>query len=158
MKKATLLAVCLAAFLMIFVSSAQAAGPLNIYVRGGIMSLSDFSFNPVYGLAGANIDFNLGALSISPECDIQLYQFGFKPVTIMSGAILNMNLAALYFGAGLMLPVYIGSGYTLKGDLQFKVNAGLKFGSLKLQIFILTPFTNFFQFPCWAGATLGAGF
>jgi hypothetical protein len=156
MKKATLLAVCLAAFLMIFVSSAQAAAPLNFYIRGGIMTPSDFSFSPVLGLAGANIDFNFGALSLSPECDLLIYQFTFNPAFITPGVILNMNLAALYVGAGAVVPIMIGSGYTL-GNVLFKANAGLKIGGFKLQAFLITPFENLFA-DTWVGATFGAGF
>ena len=156
MKKAVVLAVCLAAFLVFFVPSAQAAGPLNFYIRTGIMTPSDFSFNPVFGLAGANIDFNIGALSLSPECDLLIYNFTFNPVWIMPGVILNMNLAALYVGAGVVVPVIIGSGYTL-GNMLLKLNAGVKIGNLKLQAFLLTSFDNLFV-NTWVGATLGTGF
>jgi hypothetical protein len=157
MKKALIFVVCTLALLTLTVSSAKAAGPLNFYIRGGIVTPSDFSFDPIFGLAGANIDFNFGALSLSPECDLLIYNFTFNPVFIMPGVILNMNLAALYFGAGVTVPVVIGSGYTLQGDLIFKANAGLKFGSLKLQAFLITPFNNFFTYT-WVGATLGTGF
>jgi hypothetical protein len=157
MKKALSIVVCALALFAFTVSSAKAVGPLNFYIRGGIMTPSDFSFSPVFGLAGANIDFNFGALSLSPECDLLIYNFTFNPVFIMPGVILNMNLAALYVGAGVAVPVIIGSGYSLQGDVQFKVNAGLKAGGLKLQAFFITPLNNFFSYT-WVGATLGAGF
>jgi len=153
MKKAALLAVCLAAFLMIFVSSAQAAGPLNFYIRGGILAPSDFSFDPIFALAGANIDINIGAASISPECDLLLYNFTFNPAILLPGVLLNFNLANFYIGAGGILPVFIGSGYSFHGDVLFKANAGLKLGGFKLQAFALTDFTE-----TLIGATFGAGF
>jgi hypothetical protein len=157
MKKNLICVACAIALITLTVSSAQAAGPLNFYIRGGIVTPSDFSFDPIFGLAGANIDFNFGALSLSPECDLLIYNFTFNPVFIMPGIILNMNLAALYVGAGVTVPVVIGSGYTLQGDLIFKANAGLKLGNLKLQAFLITPFNNFFTYT-WVGATLGTGF
>jgi hypothetical protein len=159
MKKALSLMVCALALFAFTVSSAKAAGPFNFYIRGGIMTSSDFSFSSVLGLAGANIDFNFGALSLSPECDLLIYQFTFNPAFITPGVILNMNLAALYVGAGVVKPVMItGSGYTL-GDFLFKLNAGLKIGNLKLQAFVITAFDHFFSSgDTWVGATLGTGF
>jgi len=159
MKKAVILAVCLATFLVFFVPSAQAAGPLNFYIRSGIVTPSDFTFNPVFGLAGANIDFNLGALSISPECDILLnfYSFSFDPVIILPGALVNFNLANFYIGAGAIVPLIIGSGYTIDAGAWFKANAGLKFGGFKLQAFLITPVSDFFGITL-VGATFGAGF
>jgi hypothetical protein len=159
MKKALSIMVCALALFTLTVSSAKAAGPISFYIRGGIMTPIDFSFNPVLGLAGANIDFNFGALSLSPECDLLIYQFTFNPAFITPGVILNMNLAALYVGAGVVKPVTItGSGYSL-GDLLFKLNAGLKIGNLKLQAFLITTFDPFFSSSStWMGATLGTGF
>jgi len=157
MKKATVLIVCSAALIMVLASSAQAAGPLNFYIRGGILTVSDFSFDPVFALVGANIDFNLGRLSISPECDLILYNFTFNPAILLPGALLNFNVGPLYFGAGAVLPLFIGSGYTLQGDFLFKANAGIKVGGFKVQAFLLTPFENFFTFTL-IGATFGAGF
>jgi hypothetical protein len=157
MKRTAALVVCIFALLAFFASSARAAAPLNFYIRGGIVTPSDFSFDPIFGLAGANIDFNLGALSISPECDLLIYNFTFNPVFILPGALVNFNLANLYVGAGAVLPLVLGSGYTLEGDILFKANAGLKFGGLKIQAFLITPFENFFTYT-WVGATLGAGF
>jgi hypothetical protein len=156
MKKATSIIVCALALFTFTVSSAKAAGPFNFYIRTGIMTPSDFSFNPVFGLAGANIDINIGAMSISPECDLLIYNFTFDPVWIMPGVILNMNLAALYVGAGVVVPVIIGSGYTL-GNMLLKLNAGVKIGNLKLQAFVLTSFENLFV-DTWVGATIGTGF
>lgn len=159
MKKALSIMVCALALFTLTVSSAKAAGPISFYIRGGIMTPIDFSFNPVYGLAGANLDINIGALSISPECDLLIYNFTFNPVFITPGVILNMNLAALYVGAGVVVPVLIGSGGTLQGELQFKLNAGVKIGNLKLQAFLLTAFSNLFSSTyTWVGATLGTGF
>jgi len=159
MKKAFVLAVSFVTLLVLFAPSAQAAGPLNFYIRGGIVTPSDFTFNPIFGLAGANIDFNLGAVSISPECDIFLnfYSFSFDPVIILPGALLNFNLANFYIGAGAIVPLIIGSGYTIDAGVWFKANAGLKFGGFKLQAFVITPVSDFFGLTL-VGATLGGGF
>ncbi len=153
MKKAMSIIVCALALFTFTVSSAKAAGPLNFYIRTGIITPSDFSFDPIFALAGANIDINIGAASISPECDLLLYNFTFNPAILLPGVLLNFNLANFYIGAGATLPVFIGSGYSFHGDVLFKANAGLKLGGFKLQAFALTDFTE-----TLIGATFGAGF
>jgi len=159
MKRTAALAVCVVALLAFSASSAQAVGPLNFYIRGGIVGPSDFSFNPIFGLAGANIDLNLGAVSLSPECDILLnfYSFSFDPIIILPGAMLNFNLGPLYIGPGAIIPLMIGSGYTIDAGVWFKANAGLKLGGFKLQAFVITPLSDFFGITL-IGATLGTGF
>ncbi len=153
MKKTLSIMVCALALFTFTVSSAKAAGPINFYIRGGIITPSDFSFDPIFALAGANIDINIGAASISPECDLLLYNFTFNPAILLPGVLLNFNLANFYIGAGAVLPLFIGSGYSFHGDVLFKANAGLKLGGFKLQAFALTSFSE-----TLIGATFGAGF
>jgi hypothetical protein len=153
MKKNLSIMVCALALFTFTVSSAKAAGPINFYIRGGIITPSDFSFDPIFALAGANIDINIGAASISPECDLLLYNFTFNPAILLPGVLLNFNLANFYIGAGAVLPLFIGSGYSFHGDVLFKANAGLKLGGFKLQAFALTSFSE-----TLIGATFGAGF
>ncbi|OGD27880.1 MAG: hypothetical protein A2Y56_12485 [Candidatus Aminicenantes bacterium RBG_13_63_10] len=157
MKKTCLALLCAVALFLFAAPRSEAAGPLNLYIRGGILTTSDFSFNPVIGLVGANIDLNFGALSLSPECDLLIYQFSFNPIWITPGAILNFNLGPLYVGGGVVLPLIIGSGYTLEGNLLLKLNGGLKLGNYKVQAFLITPFENLFTFTL-IGLTLGFGF
>ncbi|MBN1273830.1 MAG: hypothetical protein JXB26_16300 [Candidatus Aminicenantes bacterium] len=136
----------------------SADNPVNFYLRGGVITESSFSFNPLIGLAGANIDINLGeVLMISPECDLLIYQFKFNPVFITPGVLLNVRASVAYFGAGLSLPIIIGSGYTLEGDFLLKFNAGFKADFIKIQAFMFTPMENAFSYN-WFGATVGFGF
>ncbi|MFW6131141.1 MAG: hypothetical protein ACOC5F_00900 [Candidatus Aminicenantaceae bacterium] len=148
-------------FLFILLASApktHAMGPINFYIRGGILTESDFSFSSVLGLAGANIDLNLGpVLMISPECDILLYNFSFNPVFITPGVLVNIRASSFFFGAGVNLPIIIGSGYSLEGDFLLKINAGFKTDFIKFQAFVLTPLENAFDFTI-IGATFGFGF
>ena len=161
MKKTVALALCLVALLAFGASSAQAAGPLNFYIRGGILIPCTSGFAPYYGLAGANLDLNLGRLSISPECDIQienLLDFTFSDVSLLPGVILNINLANFYIGAGLVQPIRLIAGLDpIKPWLNIKANAGIKLGGFKLQLFGLDTIENFLD-HIMVGATLGAGF
>lgn len=156
MKKA-----CLALFLAVILFAAtapkgEAAGPLNFYIRGGIL-FDNYSGTVLSGLAGANLDLNFGALSLSPECDMIIYGFSFNPIIILPGALLNANLGPLFVGGGVNLPLIIGSGDTIEGNLLVKFNAGLKIANLKAQAFLLTSFADFFDWYI-LGATLGFGF
>lgn len=136
----------------------RADSPINFYIRGGVITESSFSFDPLIGLAGANIDINLGkVLMISPECDLLIYKFKFNPVFITPGVLLNVRASVAYFGAGLSLPLIIGSGYTLEGDFLLKFNAGFKADFIKIQAFMFTPLENAFDYT-WFGATVGFGF
>lgn len=156
MKKTLVILLGAAALVMIAAPRAEASGPFNFYIRGGIL-YDNYSGTVLSGLAGANLDLNFGALSLSPECDMILYGFSFNPIILLPGAILNANLGPLYVGGGLSLPLIIGSGTTIEGDLLAKLNGGLKFSNLKAQVFLLTPLSDFFGFYI-LGATLGFGF
>jgi hypothetical protein len=159
MKKTVALALCLVALLAFGASSAQAAGPLNFYIRGGIMISGIPDFTQYWGLVGANLDLNFGRLSISPECDMTISKFfTFSMVELLPGVILNINLANFYIGAGIILPVVIVSGADdLHGALYLKANAGIKLGGFKLQVFAAGP--NYAPFSdSLLGATFGAGF
>ncbi len=156
MKRPCLTLIAAAVLLAIAAPRAEASGPLNFYLRGGIL-YDNYSGTVLSGLAGANIDFNFGALSLSPECDMILYAFTFNPILLLPGAIVNGNLGPLYIGGGLSLPLIIGSGDTIKGDLLVKLNGGLKIANFKVQAFLLTPLANFFDFYI-LGATFGFGF
>jgi len=158
MKKRIFMLFIVILILLVSAHQSQAMGPFNFYVRGGILTESDFSFDNVLWLAGANLDLHLGPiLMISPECDIIVYKFEFDPVFITPGVLLNLRAAGFYGGGGVTIPVIIGSGYTFEGDVLLKLNAGYKTDFLKIQFFVLTPFENAFDFTI-IGATLGFGF
>lgn len=156
MRKTCPILLCAAALVMLVAPPAEAAGPFNFYIRGGIL-YDNYSGTVLSGLAGANLDLNFGALSLSPECDMVLYGFSFNPILLLPGVILNGNLGPLYIGGGLSLPLIIGSGDTIEGNLLVKLNGGLKIANFKAQIFLLTPLAGFFDFYI-LGATFGFGF
>lgn len=136
----------------------QAMGPFNFYVRGGILTESNFEFDDVLWLVGANLDLHFGKiLMLSPECDVIVYELKFNPIFIMPGAILNLRAGGFYAGGGAAIPIIIGSGYSYEGNVLLKLNAGFKSDSFKLQAFITTPFENLFD-NILIGATLGFGF
>ncbi|MBM3297008.1 MAG: hypothetical protein FJY83_05340 [Candidatus Aminicenantes bacterium] len=152
---------CLALFLAVSLFAlaaprSEAAGPLNFYVRGGIL-FDNYTETVLSGLLGANLDINFGALSLSPECDMIIYGFSLNPIIILPGALLNANLGPFFLGAGVNLPLIIGSGDTIEGNLLVKLNAGLKIANFKLQAFLLTPLSDFFDWYI-LGATFGFGF
>jgi hypothetical protein len=158
MKKVFVLTLFVLMILLGFARQAQASGPINFYIRGGILTESNFKFDHILWLGGANIDLHFGPiLMLSPECDIVIYKFEFNPVFIMPGATLNLHINGLYAGAGATIPIIIGSGYTYEGNFLLKLNAGFKTNYLKLQAFLLTPFENLFGYSV-IGATLGFGF
>lgn len=158
MKKAFYTA--LMALLILFASAqeGQAKGPINFYVRGGILTESNFEFDDILWLVGANLDFHFGPiLMLSPECDIIVYEFKFNPVFIMPGATLNLYFDGFYAGAGATIPIIIGSGYSYEGNVLLKLNAGFKTNYFKFQAFLLTPFESIFDYTV-IGATVGFGF
>ena len=158
MKKSFFLAFIILLILLASAQQGQAKGPLNFYIRGGILTESNFEFDNILWLVGANIDLHFGPiLMLSPECDIIVYEFEFDPIFIMPGAILNLHASGFYAGGGVTIPLIIGSGYSFQGNVLLKLNAGFKTNYFKLQAFLLTPFKNLFDSTV-IGATVGFGF
>jgi hypothetical protein len=158
MKKISFSACLVLLILLGSARQAPAQGSIDFYIRGGILTESNFKFDDVLWLAGANIDFHFGPfLMLSPECDIIVYEFKFNPVFIMPGATLNLHFDGFFAGGGATIPIVFGSGYSYQGDVLLKLNAGFKTNYFKLQAFLLTPFEKAFDYTV-IGATAGFGF
>ncbi len=159
MKKCLMVAMLVLAVMAAFPSSASAAGAYNFYIRGGVITDKNLTFDPFLWTAGANLDFNLGpALVISPECDIIVYKFHFNPVWLAPAVTLNFRAGNLFIGGGLAKFLLIGSGYTLSSDFLLKLNAGFKADTIKLQAYLLTPLSDEAFSEMDFGATFGFGF
>jgi hypothetical protein len=140
-------------------SSASAAGPVNFYLRFGVLTDQKFTFNPFLWTVGANLDFNLGpALTLSPECDIIVYKFNFNPLWLTPAVLLNFHISSFYAGGGIGKLLVIGEGYELSSDFLLKLNAGFKAGGIKLQAYIWTPLGSEAFKLVITGATFGFGF
>jgi hypothetical protein len=159
MKKLIIGAVLIASLVAMFPREASAAGPFNFYVRSGVLTDKNFSFDPFLWTIGANLDLNLGPiLMISPECDVIVYKFSFNPVWLAPAVTVNFRASGFYAGGGIGKFLLIGSGYTLSSDLLLKLNAGFKTDSFKLQAYLWTPFSDEAFSDIVFGLTIGFGF
>lgn len=159
MKKLIVSVIAVLALVAIVPRTASAAGPYNFYIRAGVITDQNLTFDPFLWTAGANLDLNLGpALMISPECDIIVYKFHFDPIWLTPAVTVNFRAANLYIGGGLAKFLIIGSGWTLSSDLLLKLNAGFKADTIKLQAYLLTPLSDEAFSEVLFGATFGFGF
>lgn len=158
MKKAILAAIFTAAVLAAVPGPAQAAGPLNFYIRFGVITDQNATFNPFLWTAGANLDINVSdSFFIAADADLIVHKFNFDPLWLTPSVLLNFRVSSFFVGAGVSKFVLISGGSTLTSDLLFKANAGLKMNSLKLQFFLYTPFSEMFS-EMGIGANIGFGF
>jgi len=157
MKKALIIALLGLAALAALPSQARADGPMNFYIRIGVITDKNATFDPFLWTAGVNFDFNFtDFLFLSADTDMIVYKFNFKPVWLTPSVMLNLKFAAFYIGTGISKLFMLGSGYTLESDLLFKANAGIKANFFKLQVFAYSPFGNLGVFGI--GANIGFGF
>ncbi len=138
---------------------AAAAGPINFYVREGILTDQSFSFSPFLWTTGANIDINLGpALFLAPECDVIVYKFSFNPIWLAPAVTINFRASYFFVGGGVGLFAVLGSGYHLYSDALLKLNAGIKSDTFKLAVYIWTPMSDEAFSEMLVGANIGFGF
>jgi hypothetical protein len=158
MKKAVVMALLGLAVLAALPSQARAAGPINFYIRFGVITDQNATFNPFLWTAGVNFDFNISDfLFLSADTDMIVYKFNFNPLWLTPSVMLNLRVSDFYLGGGISKFFILGSGYSLQSDWLFKANAGFKGNSYKLQFFAYTPFDNFFK-HFGIGANIGFGF
>jgi hypothetical protein len=138
---------------------ASAAGPMNFYVREGVLTDQHFSFSPFLWSVGANLDFNLGeALFIAPECDVIVYKFRFNPVWLAPAVTINFRASHFFAGGGVGLFAVLGSGYSLYSDALLKLNAGIKSDTFKFAVYLWTPLSDEAFSEMLFGANIGFGF
>jgi hypothetical protein len=158
MKKTIIAAIFAAAVLAALPASAQASGPVNFYIRLGVITDQNATFNPFLWTAGANLDINLSdSFFIAADADVIVHKFNFDPLWLTPSVLLNLRLSSFYIGAGVSKFVIISGSSTMTSDFLFKANAGLKMDGLKLQVFLYTPFDEMFK-DMGIGANIGFGF
>jgi hypothetical protein len=155
----------LAAGAMIFVifiwypqhTQAQDIG-MNFYINFGVITDDSFSFNDWLWSGGAQLDFHIGSLfMISPECDVIIYRFNFDPVTLAPGIIANIKLSNLFLGAGVTKWFIMGDPVgPILDELAFKANVGIRTSNLKISLYAVTYFDQFFESTI-IGITMGFG-
>jgi hypothetical protein len=141
---------------LLLVTGLCAQNKMTLGINFGTMTDKDFSFNPFFWTAGAELDLPFGkSLMFSPEVTVVGYKFAFKEFLLFPGAILNFTVSNFFVGGGLTKGFYIGSGDTTEiTDVALKLNAGFLTESLKLTAYIITPFNAVFE-QMLIGASLG---
>jgi hypothetical protein len=132
---------------------------MNFYINFGLLTDDSFSFNDYLWSGGAALDIHVGPLlMITPECDIIVYKFEFDPVILAPAVMANIKLKNFFFGAGITKWFLIGdSTGTIEGDFALKANLGLRTNNLRLTLYGISYFDNFFDYLL-IGVTLGFGF
>jgi hypothetical protein len=158
MKKTIIAVIFGIALLAALPAAARAAGPVNFYIRLGVITDQNATFNPFLWTAGANLDINLSdSFFIAADADIIVHKFNFDPLWLTPSVLLNLRVSSFYIGAGVSKFVIISGSSTLTSDFLFKANAGLKMDGFKLQVFLYTPFNEMFK-DMGIGANIGFGF
>jgi hypothetical protein len=157
MKKAILVSIFAITVLAALPAPVQ-AGPVNFYLRLGVITDQNATFNPFLWTAGANLDINVSdSFFIAADADLIVHKFNFDPLWLTPSVLLNFRAASFYIGAGVSKFVIISGSSTMTSEFLFKANAGLKMDSLKLQVFLYTPFDEMFK-DMGIGANIGFGF
>jgi len=144
---------------LLLVSGVYGAGSqMNFGLNFGVMTLDDFSFDPLMWTAGAELDFQLGDyLMFSPEVTLVGYKFEFKEFNLYPAAILNFTPGNFFVGGGITKGIYIGSGTSGSFPVSLKLNAGLISKNLKLTAYLISDFSNLFK-DMLVGASFGFRF
>jgi len=144
---------------LLLVSAVYGAGSqMNFGLNFGIMTFDDFSFDPIFWTAGAEIDLQLNdVLMLSPEVTLVGYKFEFKQFILYPGVILNFTPGSLFVGGGLVKGFLIGEGDSVSSDISLKLNAGLMSRNTKLTVYLISDFNNIFK-NMLVGASLGFRF
>ncbi len=132
---------------------------MNFYINFGLWTDDSFSFSDYMWSAGANLDIHIGPLfMITPECDIIVYKFDFDPVILAPAVMANIKLKNFFFGLGITKWFLIGDSVgSIEGDFALKMNLGLRTNNLRITLFGVSYFNNFFDYVLF-GISLGFGF
>jgi len=132
---------------------------MNFYINFGLLTDDSFAFNDYLWSTGANLDIHIGPLlMITPECDIIVYKFDFDPVILAPAVMANIKLKNIFFGLGITRWFLIGDSVgTIEGDFGLKMNVGLRTSNLRILLYGVSYFDNFFDYLLF-GVSLGFGF
>ncbi|MBN2399378.1 MAG: hypothetical protein JXI33_03455 [Candidatus Aminicenantes bacterium] len=136
----------------------SSANKMTIDINVGAITDQNLTFPPDLWSAGAELDIPLGkVLMLSPEAIFYGYKFEFKDFLFCPAVILNVTFSNFFAGGGVTKFFYLGSGtFTpLSDDFFMKVNAGLMSESLKITLYVITPFSDQAFKDFAVGLTLG---
>ncbi|MFQ6083686.1 MAG: hypothetical protein ACE5WD_10035 [Candidatus Aminicenantia bacterium] len=130
---------------------------MDLSIYSGVVTDDSFSFKPFYWTIGLNMDIHFNNLiMLSPECYMITHNFNY--FFLAPAVLLNLNFDFFIVGAGLTKWFSIGESSDFSTDIGLKVNAGINGDNLRLMVFIVTSFDNFFAKGMAVGATLGFSF
>ena len=128
-------------------------------VNLNIGGLTNQSFmGPIYTL-GAGADIHLGKhIMISPELQLWSSELRLDVLQLNLGATLNYKLKIFFVGGGINIPFFMTTTFTdVFGIIGPKINVGLRINRIKLTIYLLTSFEDFFDY-FQVGANIGIVF
>jgi hypothetical protein len=135
----------------------SAANKMTIDVNIGTITDKDLTFPPTFWAVGGELDIPLGKLlMLSPEAILYGYKFEFHDFLLFPAVILNVTFSNFFAGGGVTKGFYLAGGTsTAITDFAMKVNAGLMSESLKITVYIITPFTDQAFKDFAVGASIG---
>lgn len=139
------------------VSARELSAQTDLSWNAGVITDKSFKFDPFLWTNGFVVDIYLGPrFSLSPEVFMVLHNFDFGAFILAPAVLLNFQTYGFFFGGGVTKWWALGS--EVQGapatDVMCKLNVGLIGADIKLTLFAVTPFQNFFR-DTWFGATFG---
>jgi hypothetical protein len=158
MKKFTLLALAVASLFL--ATAPNLSAQTEFALEWGVITDKSFSFKPFLWTAGLTLDFYLNPdFSLSPEVFMIVQNFDFGGFFLAPGILLNYQGTDFFIGGGLTKWWLVGSEVegAYSTDVAFKANVGYKSANIKLTVFAITSFNEFFKEPVF-GATFALWF
>lgn len=133
------------------------ADNLGVGINFGILSDGSLRFQPLYLSGGIGIDFHLTRyFMVTTEATLYT-DTGFADFWIYPAALLNLKAGSIFAGAGVGKFIELAGNHSRSTEFSLKVNGGLRSGSLRITLYIITPFENTFSANTY-GAGLGFEF
>jgi len=158
MKKITLVFSIILA--LAFVSARDVSSQTNLAWNIGAITDKSFKFDPFLWTNGFTLDLYLSPrLSLSPEIFMVLHNFEFGAFILAPAVLLNIQTESFFLGGGVTKWWALGTEVSgaPSSDVMCKLNFGLVGHDVKLTVFAVTPFQDFFR-DTWLGATFGIYF
>lgn len=140
MKKALIVLVSLACV------SPVLAQAIEVSANAGILSRSDFSFDPLVLSGNITLDIHLGGfLMLSPECTIYANsKIETDSLVLAPGGTLNFNYGQLFLGSGIVKELWLKDS-DISLPLELKIQAGIRASRFRLAAYMLTVLKEMFQ-------------
>jgi hypothetical protein len=152
--------IILTAFLVLavaLVSAQDLAAQTDLTWNFGVVTDKSFKFDPFLWTTGFTVDVYMGPrFSLSPEVYMVIHNFDFGAFILAPALLLNYQTYGFFIGGGITKWWALGSQVegAPSSDVMAKFNIGLVGSDIKLTLFAVTPFQNFFQ-NAWYGVTIG---